>query len=73
MLIPAVVAVLILMLPIGYVLVRKFSVTRHEIEFSTPQDGVRAIYLDIHEDTVRGLRILFEDGSVEEVMGSRAA
>jgi hypothetical protein len=73
MLIPAIVAVVILMLPVGYVLARKYSVTRQEIAFSAPQDGVRAIYLDIREDTVRGLHIVFEDGSVSEVVQSRAA
>ncbi len=73
MLIPAIVAVIILMLPIGYVIFRKMSVTREEIAFAAPQNGVRAIYLDIQEDTVRGLHILFEDGSVSEVIRSRAA
>jgi hypothetical protein len=73
MLIPAIVTVLILMLPVGYVLVRKLSVTRQEIAFAAPQDGVKAIYLDIREDTVRGLHILFEDGSVTEVIQSHAA
>ena len=73
MLIPAIVAVLILMLPVGYVLLRKFSVTRQEISFSAPQDGVKAIYLDIQEDTVLGLHLLCEDGSITEVVVSRAA
>ncbi|MCL5735242.1 MAG: hypothetical protein M1274_06565 [Actinobacteria bacterium] len=73
MLIAAVVAVLILMLPIGYVLVRKLSVTRQEISFAAPQDGVKAIYLDIREDTVRSLHLLNEDGTVTEVVVSRAA
>jgi len=67
MLIAAIVAVAILILPVAYVLFRKFSVTRQEIEFGTPQNGVSAIYLDIQEDTVRSLHILFEDGSVAEV------
>lgn len=73
MLIPAIVAVIVLMLPVGYVLMRRMSVTRHEIAFSAPQHGVTAIYLDIQEDTVRGLHILFEDGSVSEIRHSRAA
>lgn len=67
MLIAAIVAVAILLLPVAYVLFRKFSVTRQEIEFGTPQNGVAAIYLDIQEDTVRSLQIVFEDGSVAEV------
>ena len=73
MLITAIVAVFILMLPVGYVLLRKFSVTRQEISFAAPQDGVKAIYLDIQEDTVRSLHLLCEDGSITEVVVSRAA
>ena len=67
MLIPAVVAVLTLLACVGYVAIRKFTVTRQEIEFGAPQNGVAAIYLDIREDTVRGLHILYEDGTVSEV------
>ena len=67
MLIPAVVAVLTLLVCVGYVAIRKFTVTRQEIEFGAPQNGVAAIYLDIREDTVRGLHILYEDGTVSEV------
>lgn len=73
MLIPVIVAVVILMASIGYVAFRKFSVTRQEIEFGAPQNGVSAIYLDIQEDTVRSLCILFEDGTVSEVRQMRAA
>ena len=73
MLIPAVVAVVILMAPIAYVIFRKFTVTRQEIEFQAPQNGVSAIYLDIQEDTVRSLRILFADGTVSEVRQLRSA
>jgi hypothetical protein len=71
MLISAVAAAAILMGCVAYVIFRKFSVTRQEIEFEAPQDGVAAIYLDISEDTVRGLRILHRDGSVSEVSGLR--
>lgn len=67
MLISAMVGVVILLAAVGYVAFRKFSVTRQEIEFGAPQDGVAAICLDIREDTVRGLRILYTDGSVSEV------
>jgi hypothetical protein len=71
MLISAVVATAVLMACVAYVVLRKFSVTRQEIEFEAPQDGVAAIYLDISEDTVRGLRILHRDGSVSQVSGLR--
>ena len=73
MLIPAIVAVVVLMAPVTYVIFRKFSATRQEIEFGTPQDGVAAIHLDIQEDTVRSLRILFADGTVSEVRQLRSA
>ena len=73
MLIAAVVAVVILMVPIAYVVYRKFSVVRQEIEFTAPQDGVAAIHLDIHDDTVRSLRIYFADGTVSELRHLDAA
>jgi hypothetical protein len=73
MLIAAIVAVVILMAPIAYVAYRKFSVVRQEIEFTAPQDGVAAIHLDIHDDTVRSLRIYFADGSVSELRHLDAA
>ena len=73
MLVPAIIAVAVLVLPLGYVLFRKFSVTRQQIEFGAPQNGVSAICLDIREDTVRSLYILFEDGTMNEVKGVRAA
>lgn len=63
MLVAAVVAVVVLIAPIAYVAYRKFSVVRQEIEFTAPQDGVAAIHLDIHDDTVRSLRIYFVDGT----------
>ncbi|NLE11140.1 MAG: hypothetical protein GX630_06495 [Actinobacteria bacterium] len=72
MIMPAIVSVVILMAAVGYVAFRKFSVTRQEIEFGAPQDGVRAIYLDIREDTVRGLHILYSDGTMSEVRTPRA-
>jgi len=73
MLIAAVVAVVVLMVPITYVVYRKFSVVRQEIEFTAPQDGVAAIHLDIHDDTVRSLRIYFADGTVSELRHLDAA
>jgi hypothetical protein len=73
MLVPALIAVVILMAPIVYVIFRKFSFTRQEIEFGTPQDGVAAICLDIQEDSVRTLRIVYRDGTVSEVKDLRAA
>jgi len=73
MLVPAIVAVVIVMASAAYAALRKFSVTRQEIEFGAPQDGVSAIYLDIQEDTVRSLRILYADGTVSEVRRLRAA
>jgi len=73
MLVPTIVAVVIVMASAAYAAFRKFSVTRQEIEFGAPQDGVSAIYLDIQEDTVRSLRILYADGTVSEVRRLRAA
>jgi hypothetical protein len=73
MLVSAIIGAVILLGCIGYVVFRKCSVTRQEIEFEAPQDGVAVIYLDIQEDTVRGLRILHRDGTVSEVRGLRAA
>jgi hypothetical protein len=67
MLISAFTGVAILMAAVGYVVFRKLSGTRQSIEFGAPQNGVAAIYLDIREDTVRSLRILYEDGTVSEV------
>jgi hypothetical protein len=73
MLVPVVIGSLILVACVAYVFFRKFSVTRQEIEFEAPQNGVAAIYLDIREDTVCGLYILHEDGTVSEVRKLRAA
>ena len=73
MLIPAIVGVVILVATVGYVVFRKFSVTRQAIEFGTPQNGVAAIYLDIQEDTVRSLHILYQDGTMSEVRRLDAA
>ena len=67
MLISAMVGFVIILAAVGYVAFRKFSFTRQEIEFGAPQNGVAAIYLDIREDTVRGLHILYADGTVSEV------
>ena len=73
MLLAAVIAFVILMAAIAYVVFRKFSVVRQEIEFTAPQDGVAAIHLDIHEDSVRSLRIYFADGTVSELRHLDAA
>jgi hypothetical protein len=73
MLISAIVGVLILTAAITYVVFRKYSVTRQEIAFTSPQDGVKAIYLDIREDTVRTIHIVYDDGTVSEVRELRAA
>lgn len=73
MLIAAIVAVVALVVPIAYAAYRKFSVVRQEIEFTAPQDGVAAIHLDIHDDTVRSLRIYFADGSCSELRHLDAA
>jgi hypothetical protein len=67
MLISAIIGVLILAGAVGYVVFRRYSVTRQEIEFASPQDGVTAIYLDIREDTVRSIHIRYDDGTVSEV------
>ena len=73
MLISAVVGAVVLLACVAYVVFRKFCVTRQRIEFGAPQDGVAAIYLDIREDTVRSLHILYADGSVSEVRTLTAA
>ena len=73
MLISAIVGVVILTAAIAYVVLRKYSVTRQEIAFASPQDGVAAIYLDIREDTVRTIHIVYNDGTVSEVRQLRAA
>ena len=73
MLTAAIVAVVVLMVPIAYVAFRKYSVVRQEIEFAAPQNGVAAIHLDIHEDSVRSLRIYFTDGTYSEVRHLDAA
>jgi hypothetical protein len=66
-LLQAIAAVIILATAAGYVVFRKLTVTRQEIAFDLPQDGVTAIYLDIREDVVRGLHIRYEDGTICEV------
>jgi hypothetical protein len=63
MLIAAIVAAVVLMAPVAYFAFRRCSVVSQQIEFNAPQDGVAAIHLDIHEDTVRSLRIVFSDGT----------
>jgi len=63
----------ILVACVAYVFYRKYAVTRQQIEFEAPQDGVAAICLDIREDTVCGLHILHKDGTVSEVRDLRAA
>jgi len=72
MLISTVVAALVLLVCAGYVVLRMMTTTRQGLEFATPQDGVKTIYLDIREDTVRNLYIQFVDGSVAEVVTTRA-
>lgn len=67
MLFPAIVVFVALLVPIAYVVFRKFSATRQEIEFGVPQDGVAAIHLDIHEDRVRCLRVYYADGTYSEL------
>ncbi len=73
MLITTIIGSLILVMCVAYVFYRKFAITRQQIEFDAPQDGVAAIYLDIREDTICGLHILHEDGTVSEVRDLRAA
>ena len=73
MIVPVLIGSLILAACVAYVFYRKFSVTRQQIEFDAPQDGVAAIYLDIREDSVCGLHILHKDGTVSEVRDLRAA
>ena len=73
MLVSAIVGAVILMAAVGYVMLRKFTVTRQEIEFGAPQNGVSAIHLDIREDTVRSIHIVYTDGTVSEVRKLRAA
>lgn len=73
MFIPAIIAVFILGAAITYVVFRKYPITRQEIAFSSPQNGVAAIYLDIREDTVRTIHIVYDDGTVSEVSQLHAA
>lgn len=73
MLLLAVIAVVVFMLPVAYVIFRKYTFTRQEIEFGAPQNGVAAIHLDIREDSVRSLRVLYEDGTVSEIRRLDAA
>jgi len=72
MLVPALIAAVILLAPIAYVAFRQLSFTREEIEFGTPQNEVAAISLDIREDSVRRIRIVYQDGTVSEVRQIRA-
>lgn len=73
MLVPMLIGSLILMACVAYVVYRKLAVTRQQIEFEAPQDGVSAILLDIREDTVCGIHILHKDGTVSKVRDLRAA
>jgi hypothetical protein len=73
MLVAMIIGTTILVACVAYVFYRKFAITRQQIEFDAPQDGVAAIYLDIREDTVCGLHILHKDGTVSEVRELRAA
>jgi hypothetical protein len=73
MLVAAIISVIVLSSAVAYVVFRKFSVTRQEIEFGAPQNGVAAIYLDIREDTVRRVHIVYDDGTVSEVAQLQAA
>jgi len=73
MLIPAIIAVFVLGAAITYVVFRKYSITRQEIAFASPQNGVAAICLDIREDTVRTIHIVYDDGTVSEVRQMHAA
>lgn len=67
MVIPATVGALIVIACVAYVVFRKFTVTSYQIQFAAVQDRVAAIHLDIREDTVRSLRIVYADGRVSEV------
>jgi hypothetical protein len=73
MIVSAIIAVIVLSAAVAYVVFRKCSVTRQEIEFGSPQNGVAAIYLDIKEDTVRRIHIVYDDGTVSEVARLQAA
>ena len=72
MLMQVIIASAILVLAIGYIILRRMTTTRQEIAFSAPQDGVERIFVDIREDTIRGLHIQFVDGSIAEVAISGA-
>jgi hypothetical protein len=73
MLVSAIIGFVILMAAAGYVVFRKLTVTRQEIEFGAPQNGVAAIHLDIREDTVRSIHIVYADGTVSEIRRLQAA
>jgi hypothetical protein len=73
MLVTAIIIVIVLSAAVAYVVFRRCSVTRQEIEFGSTQNGVSAIYLDIKEDTVRRIHIVYADGTVSEVVRLQAA
>ncbi len=73
MLVTTIAVVIVLAVAIAYVAFRRYSVVRQEIEFRSPQNGVAAIYLDIKEDTVRRIHIVYDDGTTSEVTRLQAA
>jgi hypothetical protein len=73
MVVPAIIAVIVVLVSLGYMLSRRLCVTRQRIEFEMPQDGISAIYVDIQEDAIRSLYIRYEDGSVTQVKRLEAA
>ena len=73
MFVAAIVVVVMILALVAYVAFRKYSVVNQQIEFAAPQNGVAAIHLDIHEDTVRSLRIVFSDGTYSDLRHLDAA
>ena len=67
MLLTALIAGVVLLAPIAYVLFRRFSFTLEEIEFGSPQNEVAAIFLEIREDSVRRIRLVYQDGTFSDV------
>ena len=73
MFVAAIVVVVMILALVAYVAFRKYSVVNQQSEFAAPQNGVAAIHLDIHEDTVRGLRIVYSDGTSSDLRHLDAA
>jgi len=55
-------------LVLAYVLYRKRHVTTQKFDFHEPQDGVSSLLIEIREDTVLNMYLLYQDGTINKVM-----